>query len=707
MSANNISNNKISNIINSQVPFFVRNDHQKFVQFLEAYYRYLEQNEKVINRIKNVQKYYDIDVTEDIFAERMYKIFLKNLPESSKVDRNLLLKHVKDFYRSRGTEKSVRFLLNILFAELPYSIYYPKQDVLRASDGKWYVKKTLRITDVHLDSNLTTQLTDILNFTRTRIVGNTSGASALVEGVDRFYETNVLVDELVLSNIDGNFENGEQIFTKFDGAETEQYLSANVFGGQLYDVKILQPGSLYTVGTQVPLENQGTGSGAIAIITKVSTGTVKDIAVIYGGTGYQANGEITITSLGGTGSGAKANVYEVQTLGIIHPNSYNVMYSTISLVANDILDYANVYTTLNNSNVNTTIANAASFWQYSNTGPIVSVLVLDSGTNYQFNPSITAVSNTTIVSLGILGRMAILEGGVGYEANDKIEFENVIGGFGFGARGNVLSVNSTGGIISVGWDQVPGQYIGGSGYTNDKLPKANVISQNTSAFGANIMVVSILGTGASLISSNSSIGGVEEITLISKGAGYTTTPTLNLQSLGDGTALANVSVLPGTFSYPGRYLNDDGHISSYNFLQDRDYYQSFSYVIRSGHSVEEYRDSMKDLVHPAGMRMFGEYDLIRDDVEHAGMTDAVTEKILKYKANVAYQKVSNTINISYNSHNLYVGNTVYLDFTTGNLNAVKDGIYSVNTVIDTDTFSIVLSYGTDTSGNVDVGKITT
>lgn len=691
MSANTISNNKISNIVNSQVPFFVRNDHQQFIKFLEAYYRYLEQNDKVINRIKNLQRYYDIDLTEDIFAERMYKIFLKYIPNSTLADKKILLKNIKDFYRAKGSEKSVRFLMNILFDELPYDIYYPKKDILRASDGKWYIKKSVRITDVHVDGVANTDLAAVHFFVNSKILGNTSNATAIVEDVDRFYESNILVDELILSNIDGNFVNGEQLFARFDGLEKEQYVTANVYGGQLAAAKILTPGSLYEPGTIIPFESGSNGSGGIVAISKVSKGILEEISVLYGGAGYQANKEISILAAPGdiTGAGAKANIFEVELSGTFHPNSYNVMYSTISLVANDILDYANVYSNLNNSNVNTSIGNATNSWAYTNTGPILTTIILDKGSAYSLKPQIIPLSNTEIIKLGILGRLAIVDGGVGYQVNDVIKFDNVRGGFGSGAQAKVLVVNTTGHIDRVEWDSVPGQPIGGSGYDNNYLPKANIISQNVGAYGANIITTCIVGTGASLVSTNVVIGAIETVEILSRGSGYVTPPTLNLKFLGDGTAVVNVSVLPGIITYPGRYLNDDGHISSYNFLEDRDYYQLFSYVIRSSRSVEEYRNPVKDLIHPAGMKLFGEYILYKTDTDSFGIVDAITDDTVKLKIDNKYSKNLESISINYASHGFSVGNTVTLEFTSGDANSVSNGFYVI-TSANTNYFEVKL-----------------
>ena len=41
------SNNKTSYLVNDQLPEFVRRDHPLFVQFLESYYKFLEQDGQV------------------------------------------------------------------------------------------------------------------------------------------------------------------------------------------------------------------------------------------------------------------------------------------------------------------------------------------------------------------------------------------------------------------------------------------------------------------------------------------------------------------------------------------------------------------------------------------------------------------------------------------------------------------------------------
>lgn len=57
----------------------------------------------------------------------------------------------------------------------------------------------------------------------------------------------------------------------------------------------------------------------------------------------------------------------------------------------------------------------------------------------------------------------------------------------------------------------------------------------------------------------------------------------------------------------GKLLNNNGFLSDVKKLQDSEYYQKFSYVIKSDISPKEYRSLIKRLVHPAGLRFFGEY----------------------------------------------------------------------------------------------------
>lgn len=678
------ANTKISTQINSQVPFYIRNDHRTFVSFLEAYYEYLEQNGKFVREAKMLPDYMDIDTTTSDFAQYLYDEFLSGLPSSTLADKALILKNAKDFFRSKGSEKSVRFLMRAIFNE-EVEFYYPKKDVLRASDGKWYIQKSLRVNATKVNNVANTDISALELYVGRKITGNTSGASAIIEKVDRFYESGVQIDELTLSYIRGEFEDTETIFT-YTGADT---VTSNVYGGFISSIVIHDGGSRYNVGDPV-IFISSFGSGACAVVGKVSTGNLKSISVLTGGAGYQANDYLLIS--GGGGTGANAQLLSVSTTGSVHPNTYNIGITTLADLANTYISNSSPYEsqsyinlnyistntsnltvstgsgasvtvvnlsawkansnvffetndTLNvnsnlvrvaNSNtrtaqitvspglpgnlvatsfevmkrpnVNSIIGNTLNVFTYSNTGPASSVLVNNPGDGFESTPSITVLANSRIQYLGIVGRLEIIDGGLGYQTNDKIQILNQYGSYGIGAQGNVTNVAANGKIQVVQLEAMGTQYpVGGFGYDPNLLPTCNVVTGTGN--GANIQVTALLGYGATFAPVSSTIGTIERIIIIDGGVGYNTAPTLNLSGYGDGTANAEATVVQGVYAYPGRYLNDDGHLSSYNFLQNRDYYQNSSYVIRVKESIDAYAKVLKDLVHPSGMKMFGEYVL--------------------------------------------------------------------------------------------------
>jgi hypothetical protein len=359
-------------------------------------------------------------------------------------------------------------------------------------------------------------------------------------------------------------------------------------------------------------------------------------------------------------------------------------------------------------NASTSLANSMIFFTYANTGPIQRIVVLSGGNNYTGNTTLTGIANTRVRNLGILGKMRIVEKGYDYVVGDEIEIINrpwEIGQaetVGIGARGYVAAVNATGAITSVKFKEVPGYYVGGSGYNMNRLPTANIIS--ATGIGGNVIVTAVLGDGEQLNTVTDDIGSILKLDIISGGSGYASAPIINLKSIGSGTAQAVATVVQGVFTYPGRYLNDDGHLSSFNFLQDGRYYHNYSYVVRVKESIANYRKALKELAHPAGMSLFGEYTSVDNgktmniQVRTERQTNQIMFKFATYDAN------SGNISIFRTEHGLESGNTVYLEFQSGNTINIMNGIFTVATS-NANTFFVVQSNTVNTSGNVYYGII--
>ena len=729
------SNNKTSLLVSSQLPDFVRQDHQKFVEFLEYYYKSLEQGGELLDVTKNFVHYNDIDIVtgnNSTLQQEFYHTFLRNIPKATIADKNLILKHAKDFYRARGAEKSIKFLMRILFNK-EADIYLPKRDILRASDGKWFIEKSLRIVNTAVN-NVGNSFAHH-NFVNTTIRGAVSNATAIVERVDSYYENDLLVTELKISGIVRDFENGEGISTIFVEQGDFKYLSANTLAGIIIDVNIIAGGNGYTTGVSIPIES-ATGYGGDVKIAKTSTGSLRGIGITHTGAGFQANDQILVT--GGSGFGAAANVLTVNTDETYHPNSYNIISSTISLEVDTPINNA-VYSNLKSSisdPCNVSVNTSMSYWTYANCGPVTRCYLYNAGNNYSTLPSLGIISNTFVRSLGVLGRMEIIDGGLNYSTNDKIEFigSDYVLPLGSGAAANVTGVDLNGTITEVRFESINGEFPGGTGYTKDALPIANVRSATGS--GANIAVTALLASGEELFTIADTIGTIQKLQIVKGGIGYLESPTLNLSMMGDGTAQVAATIAKGVYTYPGRFLNDDGVISSYNFIENESYYQNYSYVIRVGESINKYRKAVGDLIHPVGSLLYGEYDLLDDnyidfnvDLEYSSQT-VYTLTTGSYKSNtftVTKPNTSNIINsngvfiqptdpgtisvnvaniiVNINGHGLSQNDAVYLTFTSGDTANITNGYYIVMGTANADTFFVEQSNTVNTSGIVSLDVV--
>jgi len=145
-----MSEQKVSLLINRQVPEFVRDEYPTFIRFLEAYYEFLENKQTGKNNDLNVKskdlRYLsDVDYSIGQFEDNFFNTFADLLPKDVQVDKAFLIKQLLPFYLAKGNEQSFKLLFRLLFDE-EVEIVQPKSNILRASDGKWVVENAFRIT---------------------------------------------------------------------------------------------------------------------------------------------------------------------------------------------------------------------------------------------------------------------------------------------------------------------------------------------------------------------------------------------------------------------------------------------------------------------------------------------------------------------------------------------------------------------------------
>jgi hypothetical protein len=64
--------------------------------------------------------------------------------------------------------------------------------------------------------------------------------------------------------------------------------------------------------------------------------------------------------------------------------------------------------------------------------------------------------------------------------------------------------------------------------------------------------------------------------------------------------------------YSGAFTTNNGFLSDDIYLQDNNYYQVYSYVIRSDQRFSDYENVIRKTVHPAGMALFGQFQITNE-----------------------------------------------------------------------------------------------
>jgi hypothetical protein len=146
----------------------------------------------------------DVDITSTDLFDRFHDEFLVNLPKDLSVNKRTLLKHIRQFYRSKGTEKSFRFFFRILF-DTTVEFYYPRVDILKTSDGKWIQNTALKLIPI---------TGKFKNFYNTTITASNT-AEAFVDSVNKVNQKHVFAVEAVLnqSSISGELKAGDIVTT--------------------------------------------------------------------------------------------------------------------------------------------------------------------------------------------------------------------------------------------------------------------------------------------------------------------------------------------------------------------------------------------------------------------------------------------------------------------------------------------------------------
>ena len=386
---------KTSLLIEQQFPDFVRDEGPNLVAFLKAYYEWMEQEGEVVERSQNLADYRDVDNTLDQFIQYFQSEIADQIPRTIATNKRELLKHIKDLYRAKGTEKAWQLLFRLLYDE-DIAFYYPGIDMLRASDGRWVEETSIRVAAPSVGR--LDQLGGEI------IIGAVSGYTAKVERIESVVEMGSVVNELYISSSTGTFNDGELVSN-----------SSNTINGTVFSAtgpctgisSITVGGSGHAIGDIVNITGTTSGTGANGTITDTDDTSAITFNLMGVGAGYRL-AKTAISIDGGSGIGGGFSI-----TGISNTETITFATTKITSVANTRFDgrqsgdgiqptiglaygakHANanpgvfIQSNLAISNCFSTLGSSLQFAD-EEVGSIAGITVLDVGYGYSVLPSVT------------------------------------------------------------------------------------------------------------------------------------------------------------------------------------------------------------------------------------------------------------------------------------------------------------------------------
>lgn len=528
--------------------------------------------DNVVRRTGKLLDYRNIETSIDTYVDYLREELYPSIPITYYGNKRLIASKFREFFQSKSNEQSYRFLFKLLYDE-NIEFYYPGTDILRVSDGNFEKTQIIRTIAISADTR------DIFLFLNKTIRGQTSGVLANVVDIKKFFIGVLEVAEMTLKLVSGVFTAGESIVDIDD-----EDLSTTIYG-IVSGVTIVDGGSGYEEGDIITIT--GNGSEAKAIVSSIRESPISALTINTIGHGYQLNTEAIINN---SGTGGTGFLFEVSEL-------------------------ANTYTVTSGANTYTV-------------GEISGISIVNRGEGYFKKPTVT-LQDTTISSLGLLSNnlITISNAGSNYGVGNTLIFT---GGAGANAAGQIASVTETTTFDLLFEDGqrmlADGSYYDiiknedwlvtgpikrieltnfGTGYTSANLPSITI--STTTGSSANLIATNIQGKSAnvSIDTSNNitGIGSIRAVQITNFGINYSTA-NVSASAVGDGNANL-VSVITGLGIKEGVFLDDDGKVN-FKIIQDSYYYQDYSYVIKSGLAFRTYSDTLKSIIHPAGLQSFGE-----------------------------------------------------------------------------------------------------
>ena len=323
--------NSLLPVLVDKIPSYVRENFPNFVSFMSDYLRFLEQDTEFLGIIESWQNNNEPSLNVEPYIQAILRDFGFESENNLAVRESLLLASLKDFYISRGSVASFKYIFRALF-DADVDIQYPREQLLVPSAASYATRHFIYTTASNYQSVLFQSILRAVADDGGYIIGSISKLRIAIENITIVYGNNLPYLRIEILEPNHEFD----LLDIIQITVNEQTVFETIY--PILSVNISAAGAGYKVGDRLLVSGANLhGSGKVS---SISTGSVDSMSISSAGTGYAIGDLILATTLdhgfGFSGSVTAVNGSGGITAVRINQKGYN--YSLLpDLVINSAL----------------------------------------------------------------------------------------------------------------------------------------------------------------------------------------------------------------------------------------------------------------------------------------------------------------------------------------------------------------------------------
>jgi hypothetical protein len=206
--------------IRDQFPGLYREFGSELIDFVEEYYRFLEEStDQSHYNARRLFEYRDVSTTLSELVLQFHKMFMADLPLLADSDVRFVVKNIMDLYRRKGTPGGILLFFRMFYQE-DVEIKYPASQMFKPSDSDWRKGVYLQLFPNDNDfSDIDGNRFSYSDLIGKNIRGSISEARAAVDKINFILLNGTLTPVIYISNVKGNFIKYDDLLATIKGNE--------------------------------------------------------------------------------------------------------------------------------------------------------------------------------------------------------------------------------------------------------------------------------------------------------------------------------------------------------------------------------------------------------------------------------------------------------------------------------------------------------